>query len=353
MAVDFDTFYNWCKDRFGVANIKVRNTTHGTEICTHSYFAKRLQGIDDHKYHLWMNPSGGKSKHPEFGSYRCWYTDQMGSLVSLVADYDHLDWEEAEEMLTGVTTLRSLEQKVSEFFGYKEELVISAQPTPPPEGVVFPDYTFSLDQMSANNHWRIKAYNYLTEERKLSTTGLYVCTEDKEYGNRIIIPWYDADGKLVFWNARTLSKSSKVIRYMKPKNADQESVLFMTEWPDPGSKVYVMEGELDAKSLQLSGFVGAACGGKHVSATQIELLRPYLPVLAFDTDEQGLMALITSGNELMEKGFDVRYVRPPKAYKDWNKFLQEKGPKIIREYIERFEKRFTPVTADLLKANRK
>ena len=69
MGVDFETFYDWCKDRFGEANLKVRHTAHGDEICTHSYFAER-RGIPDNKFHLWMNPSGGKSKHPETGSYR-------------------------------------------------------------------------------------------------------------------------------------------------------------------------------------------------------------------------------------------------------------------------------------------
>jgi hypothetical protein len=112
--VDYDMFLEWAQDRFGEANIKIRNTAHGTEICTHSYFARR-QGIDDHKFHLWMSPSGGKSKHPEYGSYRCWLTDSMGSLVTLVANYDHIEFDEAEELISGCSSLRALEQKVAEF----------------------------------------------------------------------------------------------------------------------------------------------------------------------------------------------------------------------------------------------
>jgi hypothetical protein len=43
-----------------------------------------------------------------------------------------------------------------------------------------------------NNRWKIRAINYLTP-RKIPTEGLYVCTTDKKYGNRIVIPWLDAN----------------------------------------------------------------------------------------------------------------------------------------------------------------
>lgn len=348
-VVDFDVFYDWCKDRFGESNLKIRNTAHGVEICTHSYFAQR-KGIDDNKFHLWMNPSGGKSKHPETGSYRCWKTDEMGSLVSLVARFDGIDYDDAEELICGSTSLRILEQRVNEFFGLKEEDPFEQAPQPEPTEMQFPDYTFYIDKMSDVNFWKIRATTYLSE-RKILTEGLYICTEDPEYGNRIIIPWYDKDEKLVFWNARTMNKSSKVIRYLKPKKADQDSVLFMTEWPAAGQKIYIMEGEFDAISLQLAGLYGCACGGKHLSDTQIEMIRCFEPVLVFDADESGLKALIDVGNSLLERGFPkVSYVRPPTAYKDWNKLLQCRDAETVKMYINKFEKPFTTITEDMLKA---
>jgi hypothetical protein len=348
MAVDFDIFYDWCKDRFGEHNLKVRNTTHGVEICTHSYFAQR-RGIEDNKFHLWMSPSGGKSKHPESGSYRCWKTDEMGSLVSLVAQYDGIDYDDAEELICGVSSLRSLEQKVNEFFGHVEYSPIVV-PEPETTELKFPDFTFYIDRMSDHNFWKIRAQTYLSE-RKIPTEGLYVCTEDAEYGNRIILPWYDQQEKLFFWNARTMSKNNKLIRYLKPKNADQDRALFMTEWPLPGTKIYVMEGEFDAISLQLAGLVGCACGGKFLSDTQIEMIRLYEPVLVFDSDDAGLKALIDVGNSLLGIGFPkVSYVRPPAAYKDWNKFLQCRDVQTIKDYINKREKPFTSMTGDLLKS---
>jgi hypothetical protein len=346
MAVDFDLFQEWCKEHFGAENIRIRHTAHGTEICAQSPWAEEKIGKSDRKYKLWMNPSGGK-KDIEGGAYRCWYTDRMGSLVSLVSKLENIPYEEAEEQITGTTSLRSLEKKVHEFFGFQEEI---AEPEieEEPEDMAFPDFTFLIDKMSPNSPWRVKARRYL-HKRKIPSQGLYVCTEDPEYGNRIIIPWYDRDERLYFWNARSMSPNPKVLRYTKPKQGDQENAIYMTAWPDPGHKVYIMEGEFDAISLSLANLVGCACGGKFLSDAQIELLRGHIPVLAFDADEAGREALIHIGTQLLEVGFpELYYVRPPKIYKDWNKLLVERNIYTLAAYIERFEKRFTQMTADYL-----
>jgi DNA primase len=147
------------------------------------------------------------------------------------------------------------------------------------------------------------------------------------------------------------------LRYMKAKNVPQDDVLFMTEWPRAGTKIYIMEGEFDALSLRQAGLVACALGGKSISDTQIEMIRQYEPVLAFDADEgefkedTGLQALINVGMTLLERGFHkVSYVRPPKVYKDWNKLLVERNAPTIKAYVERFEKPFTTSTPDLLLA---
>jgi hypothetical protein len=142
--IDFDDFLNWATDRFGSANIKIK----GDEILTHSIFT------EDAKYHLWMNPSGGKSKHPEFGAFRCWKTDQRGSLVKLVSIVDQIPFEEAEELISSATTLRQLEQKVDEFFGITiEELPVTAknQLELPPDSILITD-------LPSYNFYRKKAY---------------------------------------------------------------------------------------------------------------------------------------------------------------------------------------------------
>jgi DNA primase len=165
---------------------------------------------------------------------------------------------------------------------------------------------------------------------------------------------------MIWYNARLMSDKKGTIKYMKCKsdglNITQDDVLYMTSWPAPGTKIYIVEGEFDAISLSMAGFVGCALGGKSISDAQIEMIRKYVPVLAFDADEgwkkdAGVQALINVGTKLLERGFpQVSYVRPPKVYKDWNKVLVERSAEVIRAYINMFEKPFTSVTPSMLLA---
>lgn len=351
MSVDFDLFHEWAVDHFGAENIRIRNTAHGVEICTHSPWSEAKIGKVDVKHKLWMSPSGGVSKHPELGSYRCWLTDTMGSLVSLVSQFDHIDFEEAESRICGSSSLRSLEQKVHDFFGHKEEVFEPIIQVPKPE-IQLPPSSFLIDKMM-DSHWmKAKAKEYLAS-RKIPTDGLYVCVAG-EYKNRIVIPYYDEDGKLIYSNARLMSDKKDALRYRKyPENVRQDEILYMTEWPKPGTKVYIMEGEFDAISLKICGLVACACGGKFMSESQIQMIRQYEPVLAFDADGAGAGAMVSIGNALLQDGFPrVGYVRPPEFYKDWNKLLVKRDADIVRQYLTRFERPYTPDTAAILLSNR-
>lgn len=345
-VIDFEIFLAWAKDRFGEENIKTRNSAHGVEILTHSFYAHQ-KNIEDHTFNLWMNPSGGKSKNPEKGSFRCWKTDTMGSLVKLVSDYDSIPYDEAEENLCGVTSLRVLERKVHEFFGHKEEVEQSIIVPESIKALELPAYTYLIDNLHPNHYMRIRAQEYL-KERKIPTTGFYVCIE-AEYKNRIIIPYYNWHGDLIWYNGRLMNDKKDSLKYMKCKsdglNVTQEDILYMTSWPTEGSKIYLTEGEFDAKSLSFADLVGGAIGGKFISDMQIEMIRRYEPVLAFDADEAGQEALINVGLALLERGIPkLNYVRPPKAFKDWNKFLVKRDTETIRSYVSRFEKPFTSFT---------
>jgi DNA primase len=205
--------------------------------------------------------------------------------------------------------------------------------------------------MNRANYYYLSAMEYLNQ-RKIPCEGLYICVEG-DYKNRIIIPYYDKYKNLIYYNGRTLSNDKKVLRYMKakPEEASQEHVLFLKDWPSIGKKIYLTEGEFDAITLSLAGFHGAACGGKYLSSDQIEILRDYQIVLAFDSDEPGKKALLDIGNQLLVVGFtNIRYVRPPTIFKDWNKLLQERNIETIQSYIEKYEKPYTSFTYTEIKS---
>lgn len=328
MSVDKTSFLEWVKRYFGEDNIKFAKD--GDEICVNSPFA------DDAKNHLWMNPSGGKSEHPEFGSYRCWYSNRAGSLVGLVARLENLEWEEAEELICGGVSLRELERKLHRQFEEKQGIFQTETVVKSNVGLIqLPKSAVLIDELSYG-HYAARARAYLAK-RKIPTEGLYVCIGGKE-DNRILIPYYDKEGNLIWYNARTLSDNPKAPRYMKPDSSEevkQDQVIYFYKYPNKGSKLFLMEGEFDAISLELCGYKAAAVGGKSLTDSQLELLRDFIPVLSFDTDTAGKQALLDVGNMLLEKGFkEVHYIRPPKVYKDWNKFLQERDEETIRAYID-------------------
>ena len=347
--VDYDSFLNWAVDRFGEANIKYRKG--GQEICTHSFFVDGHPDYPDgdHKFKLWMNPEGGK-KELEGGAYRCWYTDNMGSLISLVSLVDKIPYDEAADLICSEIPLRALEKKVHEFYNFKEE-----NEEPEPEKIIsnieLPEFSYKITELDSSHYMNMRATKYL-DQRKIPYDDFYVCVEG-DYKNRIVIPYYDQDGKLVYYNARLMSDNKNALRYMKPDPEDalQENVLYFPKYPKPGQKVYVTEGEFDAYALWLAGFYGVACGGKFITDAQVELLRPFKVVLCFDTDGAGKNALVNNGDNLLSMGItDLSYVRPPKSHKDWNELLIQRGPDTIRAYVNKFEKPYGSWTSQTLLA---
>ncbi len=337
-SIDYDSFLHWCESRFGAENIKI----HKDEICTHSIFT------DDKKYHLWMNPTGGK-KQRENGVYRCWKTDKRGSLVSLVSQVDGIGFDEAEELICSSLSLRALEKKVDEFFGHYD---VSKPENSTPivlsqKYLNLPPYTFSFKELDETEKKKFKKY---LDSRKLPPDNLLFCI-DGDYYDRVIIPYYNEKGDVIWYNARSIYDSKNGLKYMKPKEKEfsQDDCLFFTSFPPVKTKIYVTEGELDAFTLKLCGYHAVACGGKTLSESQIEILRKYIPVLAFDNDEGkskdwGLKSTIDIGNQLIEKGFEeIYFIRPSKGFKDWNEILVKLNKDVIKHYISKYEQRLTQV----------
>jgi DNA primase len=320
MSCDFDTFVGWAESRFSDVRIA------GKEVKLNSCFT------DDHKHHLWCCP--------DKGTYHCWKSDNGGTLVKLVVHVDGCSFGEAAERIGdtksgGMGSIKSLEKQLHDL---QNELLKPKIETK----MVLPKSTYPIKSLMEDNRYRLMAEEYL-RSRKLPVGNLMICTAG-EYRDRIVIPYYGKKGELIYWNSRDLTGKA-YLRYRGPKKDEvgigKESVLWLEDWPKPKTKVYMTEGEFDAMSLNLTGLTAAACGGKSVSETQMEMLKHCHVVISFDADKSGSGALNKLG-EVFEKYADVKvtYVRPPKAMKDWNEMLKDAGPKLIREYIEQNEKAF-------------
>ena len=183
--IDFDKFLEWAERRLG--NVKVS----GSEIQADSIFT------EDTKKKMWCNPYGGKKGNPH-GVYHCWKTGNKGSLVGLVMQVEKCDFQEALEILGGQDiTLYELEKKVNELFDYQ-----------PPQATIedvdfyLPPFTFPILELDQSNYYRTQAELYLNQ-RCIPVGDLHVCTKG-QYANRIVIPYYDKNGKLIYYNCRLL-----------------------------------------------------------------------------------------------------------------------------------------------------
>jgi DNA primase len=122
----------------------------------------------------------------------------------------------------------------------------------------------------------------------------------------------------------------------------KEDVIYMQHWPEPGSTIYVTEGEFDAIVLIICGFNAAACGSKNLSETQINYLRDYDVVIALDQDKAGQKALITWYEQFKDNGVnEFAYVSPPRGFKDWNQLYEKTDLPIVRAFINRERKIFS------------
>lgn len=339
--ISYEKFLDWTERRFG--DVKISKN----EIKINSIFC------EDYKYHLSCNPSGGKKNLPH-GAYRCLKTDKQGSLVSLVMLVDKCTFSEALETLDAIDlNFENLKDQVDNLFNTPQENRIVVKT------INFPDYTYKITELNENNLWRTDAEIYLAQ-RKIPADPFYICTNG-EYKNRIIIPYHDENGSITYWNGRLMVENKKSPKYRGPDKdcgiGKSDVIYFPKHYKkNKNIKLYITEGELDAYSLYLSGLASCALGGKTIFDKQIEMIRGFIPVLCFDTDDKktdaGGNALVEVGEILKSKGFDtVYYVRPPKKYKDWNKMLVDTSGKIINYYIQKNETEFTDYSKIELKIN--
>lgn len=341
MAIDFDRFLSWAENKFSDVRTK------GNEIKVNSIFYEELHGEKDSKCKLWCNPLGGK-KSLDNGVFHCWRTGRKGSLVSLVMMMDNCAYDEALAIL-GIedTSLAELEKKLEEFFNNKDQPQEEQTLEEKVDGLQLPPYTFFIEELSPSNFHRVTAEVYLFN-RSLPIDGLMVCCSGK-YRDRIIIPYYDREGKLIYYNARYIGAKRNLSKYMGPPDGTsilKGDVIFMPRWAKHGEKVFYTEGEFDAISIAKSGLNSGALGGKNISESQVIMMKPYQPVICLDNDQAGKDALPIVGDALLKKGINqIGYVMPPPSdvcKLDWNKMLEKYGPRILRAYLLNNEQAYDP-----------
>lgn len=347
--INFESFVKWAEDRFGDVVVS------GKEVKIHSPFAESDSG-----FHLWCNPAGGKHDRPH-GVYRCFKTEKVGTLIGLVMEVDRCTYDEAIEILGGDQELHDLEERLLAFINEPTINSLEGLPEAPKEKptLQLPENSVLISEMWIRNRRRVQAELYLLN-RKMPIEGFYFCLEGK-YKERIVIPYYDREGNLIYWNTRYIGTWDKAPKYLGPPKEvgiGKSDVVFMKKWPSVGSTLHLTEGEFDAITLTLSGFYGAAVGGGYMGDGQFKILKDYRIVICGDNDsgkksDAGLNAVCRIGNALLENGItDIGFVRPPNGYKDWNELLIKFSKELVQKYLTEHTKPFNEVTSRRLRSGK-
>ncbi len=326
-----DAIVEWIESRF--EEVKIDRD----EVKIHDPWWLNEYGEKDHDHKCWINITKG--------CYHALKSGKKGGILHLITQIDHCSYQEARQILKYEDSPYDYEAMLDQMFQAEAQQISNVvQSVSQTISLTLPDNTISLRNAANALPGSAQAISYL-QQRKIPTDDLYYCYYGT-YKNRIIIPYYNKNHNLIYWNARDITGKDKI----KSKGPDRDDcgigksdVLWMRNWN--ASKIYLTEGEFDAISLCTSGLDGAACGSKNVSDKQIELLRPYRVCFCFDNDRAGNQWIEVAERMLGVGIRDISFVRPPQQYKDWNALLIATTPDVISFYINSQEK---PVNEDLI-----
>jgi DNA primase len=156
------------------------------------------------------------------------------------------------------------------------------------------------------------ALRFFYESRKIPWSNkLYICYQGK-YKNRIVIPVFDEDQNIVYFQARRIPGTNIVPKYDNPASP-KEIIILNNSFFNPERHIVVTEGIIDAWMV---GDQGTTCLGKYISPeflAKLFLKTTKGVIVALDNDDEGRKALakFMKENKFAQK---VKYFFHPPEY---------------------------------------
>lgn len=101
----------------------------------------------------------------------------------------------------------------------------------------------------------------------------YISLKDKTHKNRLIIPFYDINGKVIFYQSRAIGANAddfmEDIKYLSKKNA-QKSVFNIDRIDESLKEIFIFEGPIDACFVKNGVAVGGITPSREKSLTDIQ-----------------------------------------------------------------------------------
>lgn len=180
---------------------------------------------------------------------------------------------------------------------------------------------YALDSWDAcRNHFNMQGY----DDEDMVGAGLLTLNEEKDtrydrFRNRLMIPIFDAGGRIAGFGARTLDPAGLPKYLNSPQTAifDKSRLLFGLDLARrhirEARQVVIVEGYMDVMQAWQAGFQNVVAQmGTALTEAQLRLLKRYTKrfVLALDADAAGAQATLRSlevAREVLDREADVRF----------------------------------------------
>ncbi|MDD4109965.1 MAG: hypothetical protein PHS54_00265 [Clostridia bacterium] len=202
-------------------------------------------------------------------------------------------------------------------------------------------YSLPYDSINLNDPLQLQYYKDNKEiqfclkyikERRLNTAinrpkNFYISLSDRIYRNRLCIPFYDINGKIIYYQARALhEKDSEVAKYLSKQG--EKSLYGINNITSSIEYIFIFEGPIDSMFCQNGT---AACG---LSLTekqkdQLDKYRLYEKIWVLDNQLDNL-EVCEKYNEIIDRGERIFFWPEEfKEYKDVNEICVATG----KDYI--------------------
>ena len=230
-------------------------------------------------FHDDNNPS--LSVQRQRGVFKCFACEEKGNFPKLIAEIDGISYDEAQDMLdVGFDLTNSV-----------DELSHLVDPKQSKKRYVDEDYFFDYFPEIDGIFDKYLKRRKITQ-RSVDRCGIR-CSYAGKFRNRVVVPVYDYDGRMISFNARSVFRGI-VPKTMKLKRSKVvNTTLFgFHGMPRNNGGVVLVEGEFDCIFLQQFGIPAVSLMGKVLTESRLlQIVDTFdYAYLSYDADEFGRKA---------------------------------------------------------------
>jgi len=238
--------------------------------------------------------------------WNCFNCNEHGNFYEIYSRVLGISYDDAVERLKNPAWKRGDKEKTDKV---KKRLEKKKEVK---EKVEFTHYNWIAEDCKDPPERYVKALDKFYEDRKISRDCvIYICYKGR-YKNRIVIPIFDDDQNIVYFQARRIPGTNIVPKYDNPASPKEIIILNHSSF-DSDKYIVVSEGIIDAWMV---GDQGTTCLGKFISPeflTKLFLKTKKGVIIALDNDDEGRKALskFMKENKFAQK---VKYFFHPQRF---------------------------------------